>query len=178
MYSCVNDMQEVNATMQQHRDTEHGKDVELYYSEDGHTKIRIKAPVVTRYNDAEDPSTEFNEGLHVDFFDDTLGVTSQLTANYGIRHEKALQTIVRYNVIVINEKNEQLNTEELTWDEKRHTIYTDKQVIIKTATDTLRGTGFEADERMSRYKILKPMGTIRVEELNQTDSNATTHEDL
>lgn len=66
-------------------------------------KIRIAAPVLSRYL-IEDPYVEFNEGLHVDFYNDSNKVTSVLTANYGIRYEKELKTIVRNNVIVVNEK--------------------------------------------------------------------------
>lgn len=162
--SCINDMNEVNQTTQLAQPSiEKGKDVEFYYSEDGHLKIRIKAPVVTRFMN-ENPYIEFNNGLVVDFFNDNLEITSNLKADYGIRYEKELKTIVRNNVVVVNEKKETLHTEELTWDEKKHIIFTDKQVIIQTATDTIFGEGMEADETMTRYKILKPGGSkIKVE---------------
>ncbi|MBC8046757.1 MAG: LPS export ABC transporter periplasmic protein LptC [Fimbriimonadaceae bacterium] len=175
--ACVNDLNDVNATTQYaEKNVEHGKDVELIYSEDGFVKVRIQAEVVTKHN-TDNPYIEFDDGLHVDFYDANLIATSTLDAEYGVRYQKELKTVVRHNVVVVNEKKETLNTEELTWDEKKHTIYTDKQVIIKTDTDTIYGEGLEADERMTRYKILKPGGSkIKVE--TQIDSNATVNEDL
>jgi len=162
-FSCVNDINEINQTTQLGEPgIERGKDIEMFYSEDGNVKIMIKAPAITRYL-TENPYTEFSEGLHVDFFDDSLHVTSNLTANYGVRYEKELKTIVRNDVLVINEEGEQLSTEELVWDEQKHTIYSEKFVKITTGTDILYGEGLEADERMTRYKILKPQGTIKVE---------------
>lgn len=140
---------------------EQGKDIEMFYSENGMVKIRIQAPVLTRYL-TEDPYTEFNDGLHVDFYNDSSRVISVLTANYGIRYEKELKTIVRNNVIVVNEKGEQLSTEELIWDERKSLIYSEKFVKITTDNEVIYGEGLEADERMTRYKILKPQGTLKL----------------
>ncbi|MFN3938958.1 MAG: LPS export ABC transporter periplasmic protein LptC, partial [Chitinophagales bacterium] len=148
--SCVNDMQEVQQTVAAAEpNVEKGKDIVLYYSNNGNIKIRIKAPTLVRYL-TEEPYTEFSEGLHVDFYDDSSNVISVLTAHYGIRYEKELKTIVRNNVVVINQKGEQLNTEELIWDERKNLIYSEKFVKITTDNEVLYGEGLEADERMNR----------------------------
>lgn len=163
-------MDDVNAATQSvEQNVEHGKDITLYYSENGSVRVQIKAPAVDRHT-TENPYIEFTEGLHADFYNDAEKITSTLDADYGVRYEKELKTIVRRNVVVVNEKHETLHTEELTWDEKKHTIFTDKQVIIRTQTDTIFGQGLEADERFTRYKILKPGGSkIQVE--TETDSS-------
>lgn len=170
--ACVNDMKEVQQTVSAAEpNVEKGKDIVLHYSEDGLIKIRIQAPALDRYN-TEEPYTEFSEGLHVDFYNDSSKVISVLTANYGIRYEKELKTIVRNNVVVVNENGEQLNTEELVWDERRNLIYSEKFVKITTDNEVLYGEGLEADERMTRYKILKPQGTIKINMTNaETDEN-------
>lgn len=170
--ACVNSMDEVQqAVSSVEPNVERGTDITMYYSENGIIKIRIAAPVLSRYL-TEDPYVEFNEGLHVDFYNDSNKVTSVLTANYGIRYEKELKTIVRNNVIVVNEKGEQLNTEELIWDERKNVIYSEKFVKITTDQEVIYGEGLEADERMTRYKILKPQGTIKVKMNDaETDEN-------
>lgn len=159
---CVNSMDEVQQTVSSVQpNVEQGTDIEMFYSENGMIKIRIAAPVLTRYL-TEEPYVEFNKGLHVDFFNDSNRVTSVLTANYGIRYEKDLKTFVRNNVVVINENGEQLNTEELVWDERKNIIYSEKFVKITTDREVIYGEGLEADERMTKYRILKPQGTIKV----------------
>lgn len=161
--SCVNDVNEVNeAAKLAAPGIEKGKNIELYYSEDGIVKVRVTAPVVTRYF-TNDPYTEFNDGLNVDFFNDSMRVITNLTANYGIRYENEMKTIMRNDVQVINEKNEHLSTEELIWDEKRHIIYSEKFVKITTPDQVLYGEGMEADEELTRYIIKKPQGTIKTE---------------
>jgi LPS export ABC transporter protein LptC len=160
---CVNDVSEVNeATRLTEPGVETGKNIELFYSEDGEPKVRVKAPVLTRYHTG-DPYTEFNEGIQVDFFNDSLRVITVLTANYAIRYEKELKTVMRNDVQVVNEKNEHLSTEELIWDEKKHIIYSEKFVKITTPDQVLYGEGMEADEQLTKYIIKKPQGTIKTD---------------
>lgn len=160
-YSCVNDMQDVAETSRlAEPGVEHGKNIELYYSENGKVKVRVTAPSVTRYN-TDKPYSEFTDGLQVDFFNDSMRVVTHLTANYGVRYEKDMQTIVRNDVRVVNDKNEHLSTEELIWDEKKHLIYSDKFVKITTPDQVLYGNGLEADEELTHYIIKNPVGTIK-----------------
>jgi LPS export ABC transporter protein LptC len=171
--SCVNSMEEVSQTSGlADPGIEKGKDVEMYYSENGQVKLRIKGKTLTRYV-TEEPYVEFDDGLVVDFFDDSLRVISKLTARYGVRYENEGKTIVRNNVVVLNENGEELSTEELIWDESRHIIYTDKQVKITTDEEVLYGRGLEADETMTEYTILQPEGVIKI---NMDD--AETDEDI
>jgi len=161
--SCVNNVNDVNQTSRlAEPGVERGKDIELFFSEDGIVKVKVTAPSVTRYL-TENPYTEFSDGLNVDFFNDSLRVTSNLTANYGLRYETELKTIMRNDVQVVNEKGEHLSTEELIWDERKHIIYSDKFVKITTPDQVLYGEGMEADEQLTKYIIKKPQGTIKTE---------------
>jgi LPS export ABC transporter protein LptC len=170
--ACVNDMQDVQQASDAVKPgTERGKDVEMYYSENGFVKMCIKAPTLTRYQ-IEDPYVEFNDGLHVDFYNDSMQVISNLSAGYGVRYEKQLKTVVQSNVLVVNEKGEQLATEELTWDEKKHQIYTDQFVTITTDDEILYGNGLTADETMTEYSIINPVGIIKIQmDDAETDEN-------
>ena len=169
MVSCVNDIDDVNnAAKLAEPGVERGKNIELFYSEYGNVKVRVTAPTVTRFL-TDNPYTEFNDGLKVDFYNDSLRVTSNLTANYGIRYENEMKTIMRNDVQVVNENNEHLSTEELIWDEKNHKIYSDKFVKITTPDQVIYGEGMEADEQLTTYKIKKPQGTIRTE-MDATES--------
>jgi LPS export ABC transporter protein LptC len=161
--ACVNDIDEVNKTTKlAEPGIERGKDIELYYSENGDVKVKVTAPTVIRFL-TPPPYTEFDNGLRVDFYNDSMRVTSWLTANYGIRYESEAKTILRNDVQVVNENNEHLSTEELIWDEKRHIIYSEKFVKITTPDQVIYGEGMEADEQLTKYIIKKPQGTIRTD---------------
>jgi LPS export ABC transporter protein LptC len=161
--ACVNDINEVNKTTKlAEPGVERGKDIELFYSENGDVKVKVTAPTVIRFL-TPPPYTEFDNGLRVDFYNDSMRVTSWLTANYGIRYESESKTILRNDVQVVNENNEHLSTEELIWDEKRHIIYSEKFVKITTPDQVIYGEGMEADEQLTKYIIKKPQGTIRTD---------------
>jgi len=156
--SCEGDMKDAEqlAIDLQQSNVEVITDVEIIYSEVANMQAKLTAPELKRFKD-DKPYTEFQKGLHVEFFDEGLK-TGDLRANYGIRYESSDETLVKNNVVVINNEGEKLETEELTRNEKTQKIYTDKQVKITTKTATLWGKGLEADEDFSTYKILEPYG--------------------
>ena len=68
------------------------------------------------------------------------------------------------NVVIVNAEGEQLNTEHLIWDRKKRIIYSNVFVKITTEDEIIMGEGFESNEQFSKYKILKPKGTITKED--------------
>lgn len=141
--------------------TETGLDVEILYTEMGKAKAKITTAELTRYiNQAG--VTEFKKGLKVFFYEPNGNVESNMSANYGKAFEKEEELIARDNVIIINTKGEQLNTEELIWKRKDQKIYSTKFVKITTAEEIIMGEGLEAKEDFSDYVIKKVTGTIKV----------------
>ena len=66
--------------------------------------------------------------------------------------------------MVVNKKGEQLNTEELYWDEKKETIYSEVFVKITTDEEIIMGEGFEADQNFTNYTLSKVTGQITIED--------------
>jgi LPS export ABC transporter protein LptC len=166
--SCVNDPADVIAATEKIQPSvEKGKDVKMVYSEDGNVTMILDAKRVTRYS-AGDPYIEFNDGLKVTFYNPYPRQSSVLEADFGVRYEKTELTIVRDSVVVINDKGDRLDTEELIWNPVEQNIKSDKFVKISTEDEIIFGTGFEADEEFTRYKILNPEGTIKVRDEAKT----------
>ncbi len=139
------------------------EEVTIIYSEEGKTKARLQAQKFIRNDIAKPPYTEMDDGLKVEFFNDSLKVESTLTAIYARYYEKKGNILIRDSVVVINKKGDELHTEELVWNQKAQKIYTDKFVRIVTPTQILYGNGLEANEDFSWYRILKPKGVVKVE---------------
>jgi len=118
---------------------------------------------LNRY-EGEKPYCEMPKGIEVYFYDSLMQVTSNLTANYAISYEKEKIMEARNNVVVINEKKEQLNTERLVWDQRKAIIYSDKFVKINTGKMIIWGDGMTSDERFDKWKILKVKGSITINE--------------
>ena len=86
---CNNDPQQIKAltdknAMQEDKAT----DVVFVYSEQGKAKARLFAHTFIRNESAKPPFTDMKEGLKVEFYDDSLHITSTLTAGYARYYEK------------------------------------------------------------------------------------------
>ncbi|WP_460880264.1 LPS export ABC transporter periplasmic protein LptC [Pontibacter rugosus] len=88
-----------------------------------------------------------------------------MRGNYGKQEPGSNLYIARGNVVVNNlKKQEKLETEELYWNRNKAKVYTDKFVIFTTAEQRLTGTGFTANQDLSRYSITKVTGVFNFEE--------------
>lgn len=163
--SCKTDLETVKAlTDQESTPGVTAKNSEIIYTEEGMMKVKVLAPVTYSYQFAEEPYTDFPEGITVFNFGDSLNIVSQLTANYAIYYEKKKLWNARYNVVAMNSKGEILNTEQLFWDEEKKIIYSNDMVKITTEDGVTFGQGFESDEMFDDWVILKPTGTYYVNE--------------
>ncbi len=137
--------------------------VETYYSDYGAIKAKLTAPELDVYQSNE-PYKELPKGLSLTFYKEDFTEDGKLTALYGINYEGRNTIIVRRNVVVVNVKGEQLNTEELIWDMNKHILFTDKFVIINTGDEQIKGFGMEAREDFTNYKIKKVTGVVKVKD--------------
>lgn len=162
--SCKNDPGEVNAvTRKDSFPLLTTQNVDLFYTDSAKLKIHLTAPLLEDYAGII-PKTIFPQGVHVEFYDDSGKVNSSLKSDYAERREKDEIMLAKRNVVVVNIKGEQLNTEKLIWDGKRRKIYTDAFVKITTADQVLMGNGLESDETFTEYEIKDITGTIMLNE--------------
>jgi LPS export ABC transporter protein LptC len=163
MVSCENDINTIMNMDKQTTVVEEGKDIVSMYSQTGRVKAQLTAPTMIRH--LKPPVyVEFNTGLKVLFFNDSLGIESTLTARYGKYFETDANVFLRDHVVVVNKKGERLDCEELNWDSKLQKFLSNKAVRISTATDTLYGTGLESNQDFSDYTILHPSGPFVIQD--------------
>lgn len=161
--ACQNDLKKYKATIDKSLlNTEHADSVTILYSKEGHTKAQLFAKTFNHVQDAKPPYIEMKHGIKAIFFNDSLQVQSTLHAKYGKYFEQNGNVLVRDSVVVYNIKKEQLNTEELVWNEKIQKFYTDKFVKITTPTQVIYGDGLESNQDFSDYTILKVKGIIGI----------------
>lgn len=166
--SCENDLEKVKL-LSEHKipPVETATGIRILYSDSAKVQVEIIAKELNRY-ETENPYIEMPKGLIANFFDDSLNIKSRLTADYGIRYEREQKMEAKKNVVVVNEKGETLNTEHLIWDERTEKLKSDVFVKITTKGEIIMGTGFEANQDFSKYKIFNIKGTIPI----NTDRNA------
>ncbi len=140
-------------------------DLETSFSDSGRIKLKIYAPELVRYDKTEVQFDEYPKGIKVEFFNSAMEVTGTLKCNYAkyLINEEIWEA--KSDVEVNNSAAaEKINTEQLYWDMKKEIIYSEKFVRITTADEVLFGDGFESNQEFTKWKIIKPTGSINIKD--------------
>jgi len=161
--ACENDVSEVERVTRFENPLEEvANNIEILYSEEGNVKARLIAPQMTKNSEGK-PYTEFNKGLNVYILDKNKKVTTEITANYGIKYDKDDTTVISQNVKVVNNVDEVvLETEKLTRNDKTGELSTDAFVKITKKHQIIKGMGLTANEDFSSYKIDTVQGYVTI----------------
>jgi LPS export ABC transporter protein LptC len=158
--------EDVNYT-QEDTQVEVGRDVEVLYSDSAIVRVRVTAPLLKNYIERGNPRQEFPEGVKVEFLNAYQKVENTLTAKTATRNPEKGTVIARDSVVMNTIKQERLETEELTWDEKTAKIHTDKFVKVTKPGEVIYGFGLEAEQDFSYWKILVPKGRIKADQIDK-----------
>ena len=131
-------------------------------SDSGIVVMQLKTAV---QNNFENGDREWSQGFRIDWFNNRGQVTSYFSANYVYFTKAENLYRAEGNVIVgSNTKKDQLNTEELFWDQAGEKFYTHKFVTINSEDEVHTGEGMESNQDFTEYRILKPKGTFTLED--------------
>lgn len=162
--ACGNDTKDLQEIMaMQTVQEDKASEVTIIMSEGNLVKAKIFAHTFVRNQTAQPPYTDMKDGLRVEFFDDSSRVESTLTARYARIYEDENNILIRDSIVIVNKKGEQLETEELVWNQKVKKCYTEKFVRITTPTQVIFGDGLEANEDFTWYLIKNIKGVIQVD---------------
>jgi len=156
---CENNEKDLPAFRKKQSGIEEARMVVSYYSQNAKIKSKLTSPYMLR-NQMDSAYIEFPRTLHVDFFNDSMRVESQLDALYAKYYQTAGKVFLRDSVVVKNIlKGDTLHCLELWWDQKAEKFYTDKPVRINKKGGTIiNGTGMEAPQDFSGYSIFQITG--------------------
>jgi LPS export ABC transporter protein LptC len=161
--ACTNDPKLVqDFVIDKEQAIEQIKGAELLHTENGKIKVRIVADKIERFQ-SQQPGLIFSEHMEIYFYNDSSGLQSTLMANNASIDENTKIMLAQNNVVLTNNDDKKLETEELVWDEKKNKIYTDKKVKITTGKEVVYGEGFTSNPDFSQYSITKIHGTFDLE---------------
>ena len=161
--SCTKEKEAVSTKLHSQEDPYmSANNIDVLFSDSGKVEARLTAPLMNEYV-GKNPRMDFPKGFKIIMYDSVMQVKSTITAMYGIRFDYRGYMEGRRNVIVRNDqKNEQLNTEHLIWDELNHRIYNNDPIKIITPGKVLYGNDLESDETFTRYSFKNPTGQMMV----------------
>ena len=127
---------------------------------DGKMRAHLTAPLLLRYDGDSGRKSEFPNSLHVDFYNDSTKIESQLRARYGRYIENENKVFLRDSVVAFNTKGDTLFCEELYWDQALQKFYTDKKV---TLSKNYRRTLITGMHGMTATQDLSSVSFINIE---------------
>ncbi|MEK7775347.1 MAG: LPS export ABC transporter periplasmic protein LptC [Candidatus Zixiibacteriota bacterium] len=123
----------------------------IYLYEAERVTAEIHATRILKYQ-AKDSTMAYT--VNVDAFDSLGALSTTLVGDSGLVREESGIMDVFGNVVVTTPDNATLQTDYLFWDSRTEKIRTDAFVRITRGQDTMTGWGLEADEKLTRLKIL------------------------
>lgn len=165
LFSCENSMTTIQEiTREDTLPVVTAFDIEYERTDSGYRQVVLTSPHMERYG-GSDPYTLFPEGFKVTFYDTAGIANSFISANYGINYEKKRTMLARNNVVVKNYgTEEQLNTENLLWDQNKKMIYANTFVKITTPDKVVYGDSLEAHETFKYRETYNIRGVLEFEE--------------
>ncbi len=167
LFSCENSLKTIQElTKEDTLATMAAYDVIYKRSDSGSLQVVLRSPLMEQYDmDKKNPYTEFPEGFEITFYDKNGNKVSFISAEYGVNYRKKQLLRARKNVVVKNfDSGEQLNTENLDWDQKKKIIHTHTFVKITSPENVVFGDSLWAKEDFSSREIYNMRGEIEVEE--------------
>ncbi len=132
-------------------------------SDSARIRVILRAP---KQDNFESGDREWNEGLYLEYLDEDGTILSTFKADYVYYTSKDNLYKSEGNVVVVNsETGDELNTEELFWSPADEEFFTERFVTIETEDELHKGEGLRADQDFSSYRILRPQGTMYIEDL-------------
>lgn len=138
------------------------KDCEIIYSDSSKVRVLLSAAIMNRFNH-EKKYLEIEDGLKVQFFDESGKKESELLSDYAIIDEENDVMQAQKNVVVRNVNGDILESETLNWSQEKQEIFTDDFIKITTANEVIFGQGLVSNQNFTKYTIKKIKGTISID---------------
>ena len=144
------------------------RNVSTLISDSGYTKYKVVTPLWNVYNASEDKETywDFPEGVYLRQLDHDLSLVSTVAADSACYFpNRKLWEL--YGDVEIDQKDKTyFFSQRIFFDDRQKRIYSDTFIHIKTPTQILEGIGFESNQNLTKYRVLKPTGMFPTKQLD------------
>lgn len=138
-------------------------DVATFISDSGYTRYRLDTPLWQMFEDAEEPFWKFPDGLAMEQYDLTMTPVSNVICDSALYYSRKKLWQLDGNVLMVNTDADSFMTQQLFWDQNKRIIRSDSFIHIVRSDRVIEGYGFESDQSMKYYTVLKPTAILPVE---------------
>jgi len=133
-------------------------DVVTLISDSGITRYRITTPVWYVYDEADEPNWKFPEGMFMEKFAPDFSTDATIVCDSAVYFKNDGLWRLDGNVNILNTAGEKFLTQQVFWNQKEKTVYSDSFIHIEKSDRIIEGYGFESNERMTIYTVNNPSG--------------------
>lgn len=135
-------------------------DVETYISDSGYTRYKIVSPLWLMYEDCEEPFWRFPEGIYLERYNINKEPQGYVECDSAIYFSRQRLWRLDGSVMMINTARDSFMTQQLFWDQQRHTMYSDSFIHIVRSDRIIEGYGFESNQNMTAYTVQHPTAIL------------------
>jgi LPS export ABC transporter protein LptC len=140
------------------------RDVSTYISDSGVVRYKIITDEWKVYDRLVPSRWTFEQGIYLEKFNDSLCIDAVIVADTAYYYDKEELWELRGNVHIENENDEEFDTEQLFWNQKKRNVYSDLYIRIRQQRRIITGTGFSSNQEFTRYTIKNTQGIFPVKE--------------
>lgn len=133
-------------------------DVSTLVSDSGITRYRITSPLWLMFEEAKDPTWRFPQGIHLEKFNLAMRPEATIDCDSATYFKNRQLWRLDGYVNIRNTLGEKFLTNQLFWDQRQQKIYSDSFIHIERQNKVIEGYGFESNENMTRYNVLRVSG--------------------
>lgn len=137
--------------------------VSTLISDSGVTQYKIVSPVWYVYDETETPRWKFPKGLYLRKFDPLFRTVASVACDSATYLKHNMLWKLDGNVEIKRMPSDIILTQQMFWNQREHTIYSDSFVHIETDSRIIEGYGFLSNENLTSYRIIKPTGIFPVD---------------
>ncbi|MBQ9575309.1 MAG: LPS export ABC transporter periplasmic protein LptC, partial [Muribaculaceae bacterium] len=129
------------------------RDVQTIISDMGYTRYRIVAPLWNMFEEAKLPHWTFPKGLTCEELDDKYNTMSTIKCDSAYFDKGNSLWNLEGNVRITNANGDIVLTDNLTWNQREHRLYSDAFIHIEKQGRIIEGYGYESNEQLTTYQL-------------------------
>jgi len=127
--------------------------VQTVISDSGHTRYRIEAKLWNMFEEAKSPHWTFPQGVKAEELNNAYKTVTTLKCDSAYYDElKRLWHLVG-NVSITNAGGDVILTNDMYWDQDKHSLYSNSFIHIEKQGRVIEGYGYESNEHLTSYTL-------------------------
>lgn len=137
-------------------------------SDSGITRYKVVTEEWLIHDKKKTPYWAFEKGIYLEKFDTLFRIDASIKADTAYYHEKKKLWELKGNVQILSQHGDKFQTDQLFWDEKMKSVYSDKFIQIEQEDKIIKGYGFESNQDLTEYVIKNTTGVFTIEDTSPT----------